>query len=71
MGAVATAVVIAGIALNVAWFAHRGVGPLQLVAISGPLWLAAAGAVAAIAGGGWLLGRVLTSRVPSDEEPHR
>lgn len=55
-------VTLVGVGLNFAWFARRGLGPGKVLALSWPLWLAVSAAVAAVAGGGWLLGRLLAGQ---------
>lgn len=55
-------VTLVGVGLNFAWFARRGLSPGRVLALSWPLWVAVTVAVAAVAGGGWLLGRLLAGQ---------
>ena len=68
MGLLSVLVTLAGVGLNFAWFARRGLGPGALVAMSWPLWLVAGAAVVAVAGGGWVLGRLLAGRNGGSDE---
>lgn len=62
LGSVAAALTLAAVLANVVWFARRGLGPLKLLAIAGPLWLAVAAVIAGAALGAWLVGRLLAAR---------
>ncbi len=53
---------LAAVVANVVWFARRGLGPLKLLTIAGPLWLAVAAVIAGAALAAWLVGRVLAAR---------
>ena len=60
--AAATAVLaltLGAVAANVVWFARYGVGPLELLRIAGPLWLALTLGMVAFGAAAWLLARVL------------
>ena len=68
-GRVSLAATLAAVVLSFVWFARRGVGPGALVAAAWPLWLLTAAGVAAVAGGGWLLGRILGGRPRPPSSP--
>ena len=53
---------LGAVAANVAWFARYGIGPLELVRIAGPLWLALTAGMAAFGGAAWLMSRLLGRR---------
>lgn len=69
LGTGAAALTLAAVAANVVWFARHGVGPLELLAIAGPLWLGVAAVIGAAALAAWLLGRVLSARDRDRQTP--
>ncbi|HEY8487154.1 MAG TPA: hypothetical protein VIL11_07140 [Limnochordales bacterium] len=58
------ALTLAAVLANVAWFARYGIGPLQLLRIAGPLWLAFTAGFVGLGLAAWLLGKLLQDRTP-------
>ena len=55
---------LAAVGANVAWFARYGIGPLELLRIAGPLWLALALGMVAFGVAAWLMARLLARGDP-------